>query len=494
MQALQAAVRCEAAEREVPHEAGTGLALPHSHSPALWAKVPGGTPTSIDELKAFFGKYAPCDLGGLHAAFTLYSSFGAQESFFAVALPAILARARALPELSEAHPDALRPLHQGTDGEVEVPRDLAASLLANMFLCTFQGLEEQRVERGDNAYYTWSFRGLLETGDKGSRGLRAAKLHMVAHYFTRIGTAPLPGCIRILRRSSKVPAAEWSESAQPLTKIICGAEREGFESSRGAACVRALFSSPFPGTGVLSTGALQEEAHFASAPETIITLLFCPRALRGEVITVVGAQVFSNTDGVEGRLRYAGDFKSEHASAEDDTALVCVSLIDALDGAKSERGYPLVEQLEEDAMLYHLNKAHAGCLTAGADFVGQSLCTGNWGCGKNRAHPQLMAILQWLAASATDREMRYLPFDKLLLGPELVEVADELVGAECTVGCLWTALSEVADEIRCGRSFCAPPESDGARPAPGFPSLLGRVRDRVLRARRPVASSVPPRG
>ena len=40
------------------------------------------------------------------------------------------------------------------------------------------------------------------------------------------------------------------------------------------------------------------------------------------------------------------------------------------------------------------------------------IATGNWGCGENGGDPQLKAMLQWMAVSASGRpEMMYFPFN-----------------------------------------------------------------------------------
>jgi poly(ADP-ribose) glycohydrolase len=84
-------------------------------------------------------------------------------------------------------------------------------------------------------------------------------------------------------------------------------------------------------------------------------------------------------------------------------------------------------------------KARAGFLR---DARGLPVATGNWGCGVFRGDPQLKAVIQWLAASAEGRAVRYCPYgDKRVSG--LSDFATSARARFGTVGALFRRLSEV---------------------------------------------------
>eukprot|EP01062_Namystynia_karyoxenos_P023074 TRINITY_DN18879_c0_g3_i2.p1 TRINITY_DN18879_c0_g3~~TRINITY_DN18879_c0_g3_i2.p1 ORF type:complete len:481 (+),score=108.84 TRINITY_DN18879_c0_g3_i2:90-1532(+) len=433
------------------------LPLPHRDDPALWGQFCAAwepMPSSGEQLAAAWAKYRPgmpaASIAAFGAAFTGYP--GTEEAFFGGALQSAVAWARRLPELAAKEPAVLRTLHQGTVGRRVVPRPLAASLLANMLLGTFQGLHERVVAQGCTAYNAWSFDELLHDPHSPQE---VAKLRMFIHYFERVGaTAELPGAISIYRCNSQVAAAEWERCEAPLLPVAAAPVREGFESHRVKGCLEADFANAYIGGGVICGGCVQEEIRFAIAPENTIALLFCPYTLPHESIQIVGAQQYAAYSGYGFTLRYAGPHQSAHDSDEDGTPLVAISAIDAVDG---RMGFPLAAQMEEEIMLRELNKAHAGFEPADPRFAGAVVATGNWGCGVFGGHHRLKALLQWMAASSRARKMLYFPFEKECLGPDLCALSERF-SDRVTVGRLWAVLRGVAQEVRAGSLRCAASE------------------------------------
>src|SRR5207248_3244633 len=70
-------------------------------------------------------------------------------------------------------------------------------------------------------------------------------------------------------------------------------------------------------------------------------------------------------------------------------------------------------QYEETAIRRELDKARSGFRR---DARGLPIATGNWGCGVFGGDPVQKAIIQWLAASAEGRAIRYYTFGDERLG------------------------------------------------------------------------------
>ena len=71
-----------------------------------------------------------------------------------------------------------------------------------------------------------------------------------------------------------------------------------------------------------------------------------------------------------------------------------------------------------------------------------AVATGNWGCGAFRGDPALKAVLQWLAASAEGRAVRYYPFGDRRVG-DLEAFAVSARARFSTAGALFRRLLEV---------------------------------------------------
>ena len=86
-------------------------------------------------------------------------------------------------------------------------------------------------------------------------------------------------------------------------------------------------------------------------------------------------------------------------------------------------------------MLRETNKAFAGFERTGSDTP---IASGNWGCGVFGGNLQVKAIVQWLAASAAGRELRYYTFSDRRLG-DLAGFTNAARQRCKTVGELWRA-------------------------------------------------------
>jgi poly(ADP-ribose) glycohydrolase len=93
-------------------------------------------------------------------------------------------------------------------------------------------------------------------------------------------------------------------------------------------------------------------------------------------------------------------------------------------------------------MLRELAKARSGFLR---DDRALPVATGNWGCGVFRGDPPLKATLQWLAASAEGRAVRYFGFGDKRVG-DLEGFAASARARFGTVGALFRRLREAVGD------------------------------------------------
>lgn len=333
-------------------------------------------------------------------------------------IPSILRHARAL--IADSEP-AL-PLHTaGHPARAVIPRAEAAGWVAHMVLGT---LPHPSPDHPDV-----DFRPLLWS----VRSPELAKLRCVLGYFDRIAEGAPAGRIEIERLVvTPWEAAEWAAEAAPLTplSVVAAGAIEDAEGHR-----QVDFANAYLGGGVLSGGCVQEEIRFAVAPEHLVGMIVSPRMEPNEAIVLRGAERFTATRGYARSLAYDGDFKDPAARAEDGTPDIELTAIDAVD----YRADDAAAQFTAAAILRELSKARCGFLR---DARGLPVATGNWGCGAFGGDPALKALVQWLAASAEGRAVRYSSFGDERVG-DLGGFAESAIARFGTVGSLFRRVLEV---------------------------------------------------
>lgn len=166
------------------------------------------------------------------------------------------------------------------------------------------------------------------------------------------------------------------------------------------------FANRFVGGGVLGAGCVQEEIRFMVCPELLVSRLFTEALGPKEVLIITGAEQFNLTRGYAGSFSWEGDFvdKTERDSWE--RRCTEVVAMDALFFAKPQDQYkPFLIKRE-------LTKAYCGFSCPEVPIAQRAaVATGNWGCGAFRGDPQLKALIQLMAATATGRDMVYFTFN-----------------------------------------------------------------------------------
>lgn len=270
----------------------------------------------------------------------------------------------------------------------------------------------------------------------GDLSQQRAKLRCVLAYFDRTYEAPPRGRFVVERvvAPARTPM-EWAMDAAPLTPLMVD-PTGSIEDADGH--LQVDFANEYLGGGVLRKGCVQEEIRFSVAPELLAAMILSPRMSPEEAVVMRGAERFAATRGYADTLAYAGPFKDPSHRLGDGSVDVDFVAIDAID---YRRGDPRA-QYRDDAMLREIDKARAGFKR---DARNLPVATGNWGCGAFRGDPTLKAVLQWIAASAEGRAVRYCTYGDARVG-DLAGFAALAQGRFASVGALWSKLRSAVGE------------------------------------------------
>lgn len=352
----------------------------------------------------------------------------------------------------------------------------AAILLANGFLCLFP--DDWICHSTFSQFPDFNFRPLF-AGLKAPQ--EAAKLKCFLHYFNRVheatdnlsssaivaATAALTtvlatsaaaatstSSVLVFQRRVLNKFPNWASLHIPL-KDINVRESGVIEDSHNA--LQVDFANRRIGGGVLSGGCVQEEIRFSIEPELLCACLFFEALDPNESIVIWGTERYSSYKGYAFTLKYGGDYRQTSEQAV--SALTCIDACDY-------RGIGALAQYEPATMLRELSKAFVGFegpdpsvdldqipqlsltfatsspkLASTAVSLRRPIATGHWGCGAFLGCKEHKVILQWLAASACDRDMIFFTFaEKFEFTPKLQKLAQECQQRQITVSNVWLLL------------------------------------------------------
>ena len=288
------------------------VALPHQN-PGHWdmvtrALASANSPTTCDGLRQAITAYnvhaCQCNFRPLEMALQ-DKSFG-PRSFFSALLPGIIKMALALPSL---FPKPLRLLEhsKGSSNETcSLTRRQLASLLANMFLCTFERhkaswREGPRLSGVD----CLALFGCVENMTEDFVCHNAEKLKCLLHYFRKTQQrwddvdadrqAASAGCdeggeaalqrrgkwgayleqrVEFARRMSPTVHLDWRRSEKMISNIELSVFEVGKIEDVEPGIWEADFANAYIGGGVLGRGCVQEEIRFLLSPELIAGRLY----------------------------------------------------------------------------------------------------------------------------------------------------------------------------------------------------------------------------
>jgi poly(ADP-ribose) glycohydrolase len=361
--------------------------------------------------------------------------------FFNKTLPFIVDSAFKLKDrVTKDFPNGIPLLQVNKQSRCKLARPLVTSLLAHMFLCSFDSPVATVANREMPSPV--SCKQLLGA----SNTAEVAKLKMIIHYFERAMDDEPKGYIIIDRVVAKgLSEKAWMKSEKKLLPVDVAKQHAGFEEAPGLAHVD--FANKSLGGGVFTGGCVQEEIRFAICPELLCSLLLCPKMEDEEAVQIVGAEQFSAYAGYSYNMTYAGDYRDKtYPRDTDGTPLISILAMDAVDFKHKDN--TIKNQMCAKWTVRELNKALAA-FTAPDEATREKfpdIATGNWGCGAFKGEPSVKAVIQWAAACECGRKLKYFPFE-LGWGEILKKFSENISSQGATVGQLMVAYWKVRERI-----------------------------------------------
>ncbi|OMJ90185.1 hypothetical protein SteCoe_7474 [Stentor coeruleus] len=197
---------------------------------------------------------------------------------------------------------------------------------------------------------------------------------------------------------------DWSTLDLPLTEVHLITDKYGTEDYRDKIMID--FANKYVGGGVLRSGTAQEEIMFHRHVQPIVSVIFTEKLEDEEALFIKGTQRFNKTDGYKNTFRFADDFNESIFLDENARNDCYISVIDA----NFYRGNENL-QYQPDQIARELHKAYVGFSGDTHDGINRDIISGRWGCGAFGADENLKFVIQWLAASACQKELYFLLWD-----------------------------------------------------------------------------------
>ncbi|XP_018321851.1 poly(ADP-ribose) glycohydrolase [Agrilus planipennis] len=363
------------------------------------------------------------------------------EHFFKNVLPGIIDLALQLPHLVQKNVPLLK---QGVQKSLTLTQQQIASLLANAFLCTFPWRKDTAT-----SYPGVNFIRIFGFQYKPTRqNAIMNKLRCICHYFRKVLVKSPVGVVTFERKSlSKHLFPRWDKEENNLgnTRIhICSEGK--IEDAKGL--LQVDFANKNVGGGVLGSGCVQEEIRYIISPELIISRLFTERLDSNEALVVIGAERYSKYKGYGDSFEWAGNCEDLTPYDEYGRRRTTIVAIDAIPFRKAS------DQYTSALMLRELNKAYVGFYSRFEKHL-PAVATGNWGCGAFRGNPYLKSLLQFMACSATKRDLVYFTFGDSELRDSIYNMYTFIATNQITTGKLWRYLCSFSNSKLSGDSLFA---------------------------------------
>jgi poly(ADP-ribose) glycohydrolase len=404
-----------------------------------------------------------CRFASLAAAMVLFDeSRSKQAGYFAKeVLPLITAAALNF--------DAVLPLKipllrqspcSAPPSSVSFSRRQCFTILAAAFLCAFP--RQHYHGKGDVELPGINYDRLFHSS---AHFAETHKLVMHFDYFADMGARllghldpdlddPLKGVMFGRLTAPEVLLSEGSLAACKFTPLVVHPLRESIDHQ--VAMTRVDFANMYIGGGSLGAGCVQEEITFSVCPELNVSRYVCERMADHEAIVLLNSIVFSSiVPGSYGRT-------TRHLAAVDSGRTPTPNVITAVDALHFRFGDPA--QFSAQQIRRELVKALAGFqplpssildFSSGPATLRQQLATGNWGCGAFNGDVELKAIIQWIAASLSGREMHYFPFDNERVFHAFPMLAAAIVDKNISAGEVLECITTEVPRVALGCSRCS---------------------------------------
>ena len=196
--------------------------------------------------------------------------------------------------------------------------------------------------------------------------------------------------------------------------------------------LKSVFSSKNIGGNILEDGCSQEEIVFLKCPECMVGLLLSPVLNATESFRMNNIIQYSEVLGYSIEINFKGNIASQkikHDFVFFD-ALICVD-------KKLQYSQYGIER--------ELNKAFSAMRKIDEYDVDKPLATGKWGCGSMLGDARLKFIIQLLASSLSERQMRYHTLNDINHKTEIINFMNYIVNKRLTIQQLFQYVLIVAD-------------------------------------------------
>ncbi|OMJ68266.1 hypothetical protein SteCoe_34332 [Stentor coeruleus] len=299
-------------------------------------------------------------------------------------------------EVEFLFPEPIPILTKHSNGLVNLSYRQIRCLLALQFYCCFPKQETNLDLPKDYTY------AKIFNKSHASQESQTSKIICALNYFRR-QEFPEELYVAFIRKSIQ-QKLDWSTIDLPLTEVYSIADKYGTEDYRDKIMID--FANKYIGGGVLGSGTVQEEIMFHKHVQPIASVIFTEKLEDEETLFFKGTQRFNKTDGYKSSFKFVDDF-NESLFLDDYGRNDCyISAIDANYYGGNESSQYLQDQIARE-----LHKAYVGFSGDTYDMINRDVVSGRWGCGAFGGDENLKFIIQWLAASACQKELYFLLWD-----------------------------------------------------------------------------------
>ncbi|KAJ3225254.1 hypothetical protein HK099_007080 [Clydaea vesicula] len=332
---------------------------------------------TVEDLEEVFNSYNQKKVNFTGLNYYFNEHFSKTKNFFINILPKMQKSLLNLPVLFK---DLKIPiLKKNVNSCITLNKEQIFSLISNLFFCTIS--QNHNINLPSTLFKTL-FESVERNGILNSK--ICGKMDCIMNYFERMAENLSEGNVTFQRRcipEEKLP--DWGNlDSFHLKNTDC--RYLGTIEDDGFGCSQVDFANKNIGGGVLSR----------------------------ECLIVIGLERFSNYRGYGETFQFSSNFCDKSGK---DALLRFKSefvAIDALHFNNSKKSK--MQQYEKDLIIRELNKAYIGFLKSEVTCFDESrlvdLATGNWGCGAFNGDKQLKFLIQYIAASACSRNLRFFTF------------------------------------------------------------------------------------
>lgn len=207
------------------------------------------------------------------------------------------------------------------------------------------------------------------------------------------------------------------------------------------------FAHKYIGGGVLDQGCVQEEILFVCCPELIVSKLICAKLSDNESIVITGIEQYNEYNGYAEKFKWKCSYEDQQNRDKYGRRFRQILAMDALyfhwSTKKSQYEKKKIDREIVKAMAAFQSERFLCTKTKSV-----AIATGNWGCGVYNGDVKLKTLIQIIAASESERNLRYFTYEDRRLKNEfdLIKTLFETSLQSFTVGQLYQLALEYANK------------------------------------------------